>query len=853
MRTPLEYLDRIDQFINGGMSQEEKLAFETELKLSEQLQQTYNNQLLIQQAVHRKAILAQVEMFAPKVIASNVFWTKFKWPIILSSIVLAIVSGFAINSKFEKQSQKKIVSQNSGISQGKKIQKPAIISSNNNHSSYFKNSTFTLLPNPSISDNTTLAGKSVSNPYKVLDGLQTWIKPEIQYFTIDPTKSATIEGKDGTLIIIPANTAIDQNGNKVTESIQVELVEALTIDKMLAYNLTTTSNDKALTSGGMIYIQPKLNGEKLSFSENKPIHIEIPCDEYHSEMKAWQGVTDANGNVNWTNPQDIENFLIPVDFTTLDFVPATFRPQFQSQLPFQNYLKSTVALEDSFYYSLSHDKIEDQSKQSKLGKGKFADKDYLEEGEKTFGSTSTIVIKGYNFIGNGKEQLIIIRNNRSDSYDIDKRGFVTIPLDKKKSLPFTVILQTDVCDSMIFENVTIAVHEVTKLEFSEERCKSTSATKKNSCYIDPSAIKALRQNEFAKTFIATKEFEDRLKELHKLKQGQEMLELYVYNLPKNMHEIDQMVADKLDGNDKFIFENFAKQKHTNVDLSNLNLEELQEYYNESRKKYQEEVKERNDQLVAKTQNELSILSQKLNDLNDQYYSTDNENGNVQNLNFNLPQFKRSVSRSNSYKVSWNGTGWMNIDAFLHELEKGEKVLAINTGNQNEGERIYQCINSLNTVIGLNKIKGEYGAHYPSATNPFSSKFQTTYCVGISKTTDNVIQFASTSFDPYSINIVPLTWEAISEDELIVRLKNLSPANKDLINSLQEEKERIRLTEELKTKQEEIQKEMKAILDEQKKREMFLQKLKDCIDPCKEKSQEIKVVDEKQTVDVPFGI
>ena len=36
----------------------------------------------------------------------------------------------------------------------------------------------------------------------------------------------------------------------------------------------------------------------------------------------------------------------------------------------------------------------------------------------------------------------------------------------------------------------------------------------------------------------------------------------------------------------------------------------------------------------------------------------------------------NVAAMQSYKVGWNNTGWMNIDAYLHMLSKGEKVFLL---------------------------------------------------------------------------------------------------------------------------------------------------------------------------------
>jgi hypothetical protein len=81
-----------------------------------------------------------------------------------------------------------------------------------------------------------------------------------------------------------------------------------------------------------------------------------------------------------------------------------------------------------------------------------------------------------------------------------------------------------------------------------------------SCSVSPAALKALRSPEFLGTYIATKEFERRIKALHMLENGQQLLDVYVDNLMQPLWKVDQLVADRLTGESKKLFEGFSAER-----------------------------------------------------------------------------------------------------------------------------------------------------------------------------------------------------------------------------------------------------------------------------------------------------
>ncbi len=175
-----------------------------------------------------------------------------------------------------------------------------------------------------------------------------------QYVGIDSKKDNVVEGDKGTVVVFPKGCFRNSKGDIVEDSVKVELSEALSPADMLLSNLTTTSNGAPLETDGMIYINATAKGEQLSIDKNNPIHIEIPTTNKRPGMMAYRGVRDSLGNMNWVDPQKIDNYLVPVDITELDFLPDGFKAEVEKGLPFRGHKVTTKELVDSLYYSLSY-------------------------------------------------------------------------------------------------------------------------------------------------------------------------------------------------------------------------------------------------------------------------------------------------------------------------------------------------------------------------------------------------------------------------------------------------------------------------------------------------------------------
>ena len=127
-----------------------------------------------------------------------------------------------------------------------------------------------------------------------------------EYFLIDLKKDTTVLSKNGTLIRIYANSFKLETFDSLTTKIQIEVKEAYNPIEFVLGNLTTTSDNKLLSSGGMLYINASVNKENLKLKDGKEIGIIVPTNKLDEEMLIFQGLEDST-SVNWINENSVLN------------------------------------------------------------------------------------------------------------------------------------------------------------------------------------------------------------------------------------------------------------------------------------------------------------------------------------------------------------------------------------------------------------------------------------------------------------------------------------------------------------------------------------------------------------------
>jgi len=764
MRANLNTLAQIDRYLNGEMNLAEQSTFEIQMSQNKDLENKVEQQQLIIQATKRQVLLNQINAVA----TTGGAFQFVKWIIGLGTLVV-LLGGVYFLTKDNSSVLEPTIAKSTQIikpatqNQTKKtavtipiVDSLALTNSQN-------------LPVTSgvkskkIKSKKSKVTKVDSNPKSTttfydFNGLQCWVKPNVQTFEINANLTETVEGEQGTLIIIPENTFTTENGNIVQGKVKFELVEAYDLADMLLYNLTTMADDKTLETGGMFYTNATQNGQKLTINANKPLLIQIPCVEEKEGMMAFESEIDSSGNINWKNPKPLEKWLTKVDMNTLDFLPTNFENEVYANMPIMGFEKADRKVVNTLYYSFGY-----ESQQIENG--------------------SDRIISNHLF----KSLFKLLKRENS-------QGGTTYVKKKKNSEVYGE-----------FKGVPISVEQDT----------STSKESVN-CGIHPLSIKAIHENkEYSQSFLATKEFEARIKELHKLENGQEMLDVYLNNLDKNLWYSDSIVANnmsvekrrksKIKSSQKpNVFSQFYAKRKTKVKDGDLYAQTLTKYYNKKKKEYieaRQKILNQNESNLEKSIKQLENLQKSTNRKNSQ-----------QNKLTNL-----NVSRGNNYTVAWSSFGWANIDGYLHLLEKGSKEVKISAvESAPKGNfKIYQWLGAISTLtpIIVNQFKGI--VKVPKAGGEGALKMANTYALGISND-NNQWFFGSKKYNPYETDKIDIDLMEVTIDELKRKLNQFSGTS-PLTKQITEEIKKLKALE--KSRQ------------QKQKEEDFIQKLKSLCFKC----------------------
>jgi hypothetical protein len=124
------------------------------------------------------------------------------------------------------------------------------------------------------------------------------VEDATQLFTLNAGTGGSIIGQDGVTMFFPPNAFRTQAGAVVTGSVQVELVEALTVGDMLWLNKRTLGNDngqlRPLVSGGQYFLNVTQGGQQLRLAENAGF-VNVPAPNgVDPNMQLFSGNVDGN-------------------------------------------------------------------------------------------------------------------------------------------------------------------------------------------------------------------------------------------------------------------------------------------------------------------------------------------------------------------------------------------------------------------------------------------------------------------------------------------------------------------------------------------------------------------------------
>lgn len=142
-----------------------------------------------------------------------------------------------------------------------------------------------------------------------IDDYHEKYRKEVQAFSFNTTTGNPITTSKGAKLYLPVNGFVTEDGRPVTGKVSISLKEIYTPGEMILSDMPTIAGGKLLESAGEFQIRAYQNNNPLKLSPGNFIQIDLPASGRDMfGMQVFNGVADANGDVNWvlnTNPGNI--------------------------------------------------------------------------------------------------------------------------------------------------------------------------------------------------------------------------------------------------------------------------------------------------------------------------------------------------------------------------------------------------------------------------------------------------------------------------------------------------------------------------------------------------------------------
>jgi|SRR5690554_1265620 len=555
---------KIDQYISGELSIEEKKQFETELENNSTLRNEFELQKNIINLAERVSIRETVKSVGKR----HHFIKLTKW--IGGIIVIIAIIGVGIYISLESKS----IQENS--------------------------------------ENVIPSKMSTSTKQKELI-------PElpVEIFSWDG-KDTVYLSQSGVIISVPSK-AILRNGKPFTGKASLEWQEAIDGATIMKNGLSTMADSNLLETQGMFSLRiHTVEGELLKIDPDIGIYIQVAVDEFKPGMQLYDGEYDQDNVINWINPVPLEKIPVPIPMSELDFYPRGYEDTLNKLK-----LNQKKKYRDSVYLACEYMK-EDRSNSGSKIKPELPSRTMtvVKKLESNAYSNSKIKV---NKIKNGQFDHLLMTNAKvvqktNNTYEItvdfnlkdnwflyesvDDKGMISsIDVSNKNSnieyISNTIIRSNfkntseDDLHNNYWGNVTISrtvkvldnrkslnfelgymiANRIRALFPQEEIFEVILNAAVNEKYIPPSKVLAFWNEKFNNTILATRDFEKRMRVIHET-CDESLLKLYTRNLDKPLYYMDSIAVER--GYSQF--EVFFAERVGKLEVDNAHVRSLEKLY-----------------------------------------------------------------------------------------------------------------------------------------------------------------------------------------------------------------------------------------------------------------------------------
>lgn len=288
-----DYTKIIDSYLQGNMSEAERLQFEQELKTNNTLKEEFELQRDVEESIKRNYLRKVVKNVAKRYhLLKKLYFSG----VLILALGLVFLLGIVIWNKLNE--------------------KPPL------DESKYEELYSSLSENPLIDD--------LEGEFFIWEGLDT-----------------VILSKSGVLLSVPESSFL-LNGKSYKGQAVIQWQEALDGTTIVKSGLSTVADSNLLETQGMFSFRAHTpEGELLDINPKTGVYVQIPVEEHKAGMQLYDGVKNEEGIVNWVNPEPLMKIPVPVDMAELDFYPVGYEDSLNAMK-----LRKDKKFRDSLYLAM---------------------------------------------------------------------------------------------------------------------------------------------------------------------------------------------------------------------------------------------------------------------------------------------------------------------------------------------------------------------------------------------------------------------------------------------------------------------------------------------------------------------
>jgi hypothetical protein len=528
-----------------------------------------------------------------------------------------------------------------------------------------------------------------------------------QYFQWKGKDTVFVSPK-GVLISVPKDAFL-QNGKVYNDPIIIQYQEAVDVAEIVKSGLSTMSGDQLLETQGMFGLKAfTADKKRLDVNPKVGVYMQVPVDELKAGMMLFEGKETKNGTIDWQNPKNLQKLPTLAKMKDLNFYP----PNYEDSL---NKMKQgkDKKYRDSLYLSMeeflgernevdvimNNDTLLKSNHKFKNNYKKTWTNQQIINGNKIHLKFNLTTVSENKFILFGEISIPTLKEVQlTDSFGkITKNNFhvyienykiVSSKLIYKKADKITEGIQTlSFKFDIEKESSKKSIHLHYKFEyfpknkFKPEYCSYLEnvfkvsdnsamddkiSSESTHLLIPPSKVLAFWNKKFDNTNLATRDFEKRMQVIHKT-CNPKVLALYTKNLNLSLSEIDAK-AVKMGYKE---FQKFADENVGKVEVNNKHLENISSFYEKSISDLRKEAKsieklrlQKEQKWDSETQKQLSSENQRSNDRNVKNLNQELEH-NTESVYKQLGKKRPELRNAVGFTITSNVPVY-NIDKFVYD-------------------------------------------------------------------------------------------------------------------------------------------------------------------------------------------